>query len=248
MVAGAVLGFGILTRRAAYFGQGISQSMLAGVAFGALIGVGVTVSAFAGAVLAAVLITVLGRVRGLGPEAAVAIVASAALSLGVAVVSADRSRAVNLTNVLFGNVLGVTVDELVVLGFAVVAAVLFSVLNGRRLALSAAAPQVALAHGVAVNRIEFARTLVLALVTAASVQVVGITLVVAALVLPAAAAAVLTRSLGGFHLVAVVAAAVTAVVGLYVSYWVNIPSGPAVVLSGTGLYIIAILVAALRRG
>lgn len=240
MVGGAVLGFGVLTRRSAYLGQGVSQSMLAGVAAGATLGASPTLSAFAGALIAAVLISSLSKVKGLGPEAAVAIVSSAALSAGVALISADRTRAVNLNNLLFGNVLGVTWTEIITLTFAVTGACVFSVWHGRRLALSAIAPSVAVAHGVNVRRLELARVVTLAMITAAAVQVVGVTLVVAALVLPAGVGAALTRTLGGAHLVAVGTAVITGVLGLYVSYWYDLASGPAVVLVGTLLYLLTL--------
>jgi ABC-type Mn2+/Zn2+ transport system permease subunit len=247
MLGGALLGFGVLTRRSAFLGQGVSQSMLAGVALGAVFGIGSTLSAFAGAVLAAILIGSLSRVRGIGQEGAIAVVASAALSLGVAVVSADRTRSVNLTNLLFGNVLGVAWADIVMLAVAVGAAAVFSLGNGRRLALAAMTPQVAQAHGVDVRRLELARMTTLALVTAAAVQVVGVTLVVAALVLPAAMAAVTARTLGAAHSIAVGWGTVTAVLGLYVSYYFDLASGPAVVLTGTALYLLTLWIGRLTR-
>jgi ABC-type Mn2+/Zn2+ transport system permease subunit len=248
LVGGAMLGFGVLTRRFAYLGQGVSQSMLAGVALGSMVGASPTIAAFGAAMLAAGLIAGLSRVSSLSIDAAIAVVSSASFSLGVAVISADRSRAVNLNNLLFGNVLGVTWVELAILAVAVLLASAFSVINGRKLALCAAAPQVAVAHGVHVRRLELFRLLTLALVTAAAVQVVGVTLVVAALVLPAAIGAALTRTLGGAHLVAVAAAVLCGVAGLYVSFWTDLPSGPAVVLTGTALYLVAVVAGrALRR-
>jgi ABC-type Mn2+/Zn2+ transport system permease subunit len=247
MIGGAALGFGVLTRRYAYLGQGVSQSMLAGIAVGATVGAGATISAFAAAVVAAALISLLGRVRGLGPDAAVAVVASAAMSVGVAIISADRTRAVNLNNLLFGNVLGVTWNEVVILSVAVVAASTFTFTQGRRLALASIAPSVALAHGVNVRRIEMYRLVTLALVTAAAVQIVGVTLVVAALVLPAATAAVFTRTLGTAHTAAVACGVVVAVAGLYLSYWRDLASGPSVVIAGTVLYAASLLVSSFRQ-
>ena len=247
LVAGSMLGFGVLTRRSAYLGQGVSQSMLAGVALGSLAGITATPSAFLGAGVAAMMIAWLSRVKGLGPEAAVAVVSSAGLSIGVAVISADRSRGVNLTNLLFGNVLGVTWSDIALLSVATGVAVGSAALWGRKLALSASTPQVARAHGVAVRSLELGRVLTLSLVTAAAVQVVGVTLVVAALVLPAAVAALLTRTLGGAHIVAVGTAVLTGVLGLYVSYWMDIASGPAVVLAGSVLYAVTLAVTHKRR-
>jgi iron/zinc/copper transport system permease protein len=247
LIGGAMLGFGILTRRSAYFGQGVSQAMLAGVALGSALSLGATISAFVAAIGAAVLITLLARTGRLGTDASIAIVSSALFSVGVVVISFDRTRAVNLMNLLFGNVLGVTWTELLFLAVAVTGASLFSIGHGRRLALAAIAPPVATAHGVAVRRLELFRQLTLALVTAASVQVVGVTLVVAALVLPAAVGTTLSRTLGGTHLLAVAAACVTGVVGLYVSFWFDLASGPAVVLTATVLYLAALTTARLTR-
>lgn len=247
LVGGAMLGFGVLTRRSAYLGQGISQAMLAGVALGAYAGVGATTAAFVAAVIAAAAIAALSRVGRLGLDASIAIVASALFSLGVAVISADRSRAVNLNNLLFGNVLGVSWTEVVVLTATVTITTAFSVLFGRKLALAAAAPQVADAHGVDVRRLELVRLVTLALITAAAVQVVGVTLVVAALVLPAAIGSMCARTLAGIHLVAIAAAVATGVTGLYVSYWSDLASGPAVVLTGTAYYLLTLIVSRLIR-
>jgi manganese/iron transport system permease protein len=247
LVGGAMLGFGVLTRRSAYLGQGISQAMLAGVAIGAYAGVGSTTAAFAAAVIAAAAVGALSRVGRLGLDASIAVVASALFSLGVAVISADRSRAVNLNNLLFGNVLGVSWADVGVLAATVTVAASFSVMFGRKLALAAAAPQVADAHGIDVRRIEMFRLLALAMITAASVQVVGVTLVVAALVLPAATGSVWSRTLGGAHVVAVTAACLTGTTGLFVSYWTDLASGPAVVLTGTVYYLVALAVSRLIR-
>lgn len=236
MVGGGILGFGVLTRRFAYLGQGISQSMLAGVAIGSILGLNSTIAAFAGALAAALMIASLARVRGLGSDASVAIVASMAMSIGVAIISTNRSKSVNLNNLLFGNVLGATWGEVILLGIFVTLASSFAVLQGRRLALAAINPLVAEAHGINVGRIEFYRLVTLAMITAGSVQIVGVTLVVAALVLPPAIASLFCRTLGGTHIVAMIAGLMMGVIGLYLSYWYDIPSGPAVVITGTLLY------------
>lgn len=248
MAGGAVLGFGVLTKRHAYLGQGVSQSMLAGVAIGSIIGLNTTIAAFAAAAGSAAIISSLARVRGIGSDASVAIVASASMSIGVAIISADRSRAVNLNNLLFGNVLGVTWLEVVLLGFIVTLASIFALTQGRKLALASISPVVAQAHGVNVRRIELYRLLTLSMVTAGSVQIVGVTLVVASLVLPPAIASLFARTLGGTHLLAIWVAISIAVIGLYLSYWYNIASGPAVVISGTALYSLSLLFCFLFRG
>jgi ABC-type Mn2+/Zn2+ transport system permease subunit len=242
MAGGGVLGFGVLTRRFAYLGQGISQSMLAGVAIGSILGLNSNIAAFAGALMAAGLIATLARVRGLGSDASVAIVASMMMSIGVAIISINRSRAVNLNNLLFGNVLGASWGEVLLLGIFVTLASTFALTQGRRLALAAINPAVAEAHGIKVGRIEFYRLVTLTMITAGSVQIVGVTLVVAALVLPSAIASLFSRTLGGLHMLAITAGIMMGVIGLYLSFWYDIPSGPAVVITGTLFYIFSLVV------
>lgn len=247
MVGGAILGFGIITRRYSYLGQGVSQSMLAGVAVGTLVGASPTLAAFLAAILSSVLIAQLGRVRGLGSDASVAIVASSAMSIGVIIISSDRSRAVNLNNLLFGNILGVNWSEVLILGCSVMLAIIFTLAQSRRLALSAISPVVAEAHGINIKRLELIRLITLSLVTAAAVQIVGVTLVVAALVIPAATASLLARTLGSLHVISSIFAVLIGVLGLYISYWYDLASGPAVVVTGTILYGFILLIYNIRK-
>jgi ABC-type Mn2+/Zn2+ transport system permease subunit len=232
LLAGAGVGFTVVLRRETYFGQGVGQAMIAGVAVGTFF----ELPAAAGSLAAAAMIAVLARFRRVESDTAIAVVASSAFALGVAVISSDRERGVNITNVLFGNVLGVTVADVATLALAALAAWGLALLAVRRLTLISAAPRVAVAHGVAVARLELARTVTLAGVTAAAVQVVGVTLVVVALVLPAATAALVARTLLGFHAVAASAAVLVGVVGMYVSYWSDIASGPAIVLTAAAVF------------
>jgi ABC-type Mn2+/Zn2+ transport system permease subunit len=239
MVAGAGVGFTVVMRREAYFGQGLGQAMIAGVAIGAFLNLPAAPSAFLGAVVAAALIALMSRGRLVGSDTAITVVASTAFALGVAVISSDRDRGVNVSNVLFGNVLGVTGSDIVTLAAAGGIAWGFSWSTARRLALSAAAPQVANAHGVPVARLELLRTLVLALVTAAAVQVVGVTLVVVALVFPAATASLLARTVASVQALSLGIGAVTGAVGMYVSYWNDLASGPAIVLTAATGFVFA---------
>jgi manganese/iron transport system permease protein len=236
LLAGAGVGFTVVLRRETYFGQGVGQAMIAGVAVGTFFELPAAAAALAGSLAAAAMIAVLARFRRVESDTAIAVVASSAFALGVAVISSDRERGVNITNVLFGNVLGVTVADVATLALAALAAWGLALLAVRRLTLISAAPRVAVAHGVAVARLELARTVTLAGVTAAAVQVVGVTLVVVALVLPAATAALVARTLLGVHAVAASAAVLVGVVGMYVSYWSDIASGPAIVLTAAAVF------------
>ncbi len=242
MIAGSGMGFTIVMRREAYLGHGVGQAMIAGVAIGAFFDLPAAVSALTGSLVSAALIAALGRLRGLTSDTAIAMVSSCAFALGVAIISSDRERGINVSNVLFGNVLGVTKLDVAVLAAAALMSWIFALATTRKLALSAGAPRVAVAHGVYIKRAEIARTIVLAGITAASVQIVGVTLVVVALTLPAAAASFVARTISGIHTVSLVLAVMIGAVGMYISYWYDIASGPAIVLTA-GVAFVAALIA-----
>lgn len=109
-------------------------------------------------------------------------------------------------------------------------------IDGRRDALRILSPAVALAHDAGKTSSDLVRTTLLAGITAASVQVVGVTLLVVALVLPVATAGLLARTLKGIHVSAVLFAMLAGVGGMYLSYWADLASGPALVLVAGGAY------------
>lgn len=232
LVLGALAGPGVLGRRQVYLGQGVSQAMLLGVALAAVSGVSspllVFFAATGSALLAAGLVAFLQR--RLEAEVSIAVTGSTMLALGVSVLSMQRDRAVNVSNLLFGNVLGVTWGDVLVLAVTSAIAGGFFVYAGRSLALLGVSREVAVAHGVRVRRLELLQTVMVAAAVASFVQVAGAILAVAALVLPTTIAHLRVRSLVGIHALGVFAAVFAAVLGLYVSYWSDVPSGPATVL------------------
>lgn len=237
LLAGAATGFSVVVRREAYLTQGVGQAMLAGIALGALTEAPLTLSAFVGALLGVCLIGLLGRYTNASPDTTIAVVATALLAIGVTAISLRRDRAVNVPNVLFGNILGISSAELITLATTALLAWSITWRLARRYALATLSPQVAAAHGIKMRRLEVLRLVTLALTIASTVQVVGATLTVVALVLPTATAMRWTRTLGGLYAVAALFAVLAGIVGMYVSYHADLPSGPAIVLVATALYL-----------
>jgi manganese/iron transport system permease protein len=244
MLLGALAGPGVRARRQVYLGQGVSQSMLVGVAAAAVGGASGVMAAALAACAAAAFVTLLSR--RMETDVAIATVSGLLLSLGVTVLSVRRDRAVNVSNLLFGNVLGVSWGDVVALAAVAVLTGGFFVLSARRLALLGVSREVARAHGVRVGTLEAAQTVAVSVAVAAFVQVAGTLLAVSALVLPTAVAHVLCRSVRGVHTVGAMVAVAAATVGLYASYWWDIPSGPAITITAT-LILLAVL-ALPRRG
>lgn len=238
-VAGA-LGPFVVVRRMAYIGQGLSQSVLGGVGVALVYGAGL----YSGAVAATIVATIaiyLTRRRGVPVDTAIGIVASTMFAAGVAVISANRDRSLNISNLLFGNILGVDRNDLILVAVVVtvVAVVLF--VNYKQLLAVTHNPTVAAAHGVRAGWMEVLFNALLALAVVTALQVLGVLLVAATLLLPAATASLAFGSFGRLLMVSIALGVVTAVVGLYVSYYHDIASGPAIVLTGAAAFAVVAL-------
>jgi ABC-type Mn2+/Zn2+ transport system permease subunit len=244
-MCGALSSFVVL-RRMSYIGHGLAHAVLGGVGVGVAFGVDLYVGAAAATVLSAVLIDRVTRRRGLHADAAIGIVTTAIFAIGVAVLSVVPTR-VNIEALLFGNILGVDRTDLWVsatigLGLALVLVLLY-----KSLVLTTFDPEVAAVHGVRTGGIELAFSLTTAAVVVASVRVLGVLLIAAAVVVPAASARLLTRSFGVMLLAATAIGIGSSVVGLYASFHVNVPSGPTIVLAGSAFFAGAFLLTAVRE-
>jgi ABC-type Mn2+/Zn2+ transport system permease subunit len=226
------LGPFVIVRRMAYIGQGLSQSVLGGVGVALVYGAGLYSGAAAATLVAIVAIYLVRPV-----DTAIGIVASTMFAAGVAVISANRSRNLNISNLLFGNVLGVDHGDLVLVACAVaVTATLLAAFYKPLLAVTHN-PVVAAAHGVRVGLVEAMFHLLLGLAVVTALQVLGVLLVAATLLLPAATASLAFRSFGQLTAVSIALGMVIGVVGLYISYYEDIASGPAIVLTGAAVFV-----------
>jgi ABC-type Mn2+/Zn2+ transport system permease subunit len=248
VIVGAVcgaLGPFVIVRRLAYIGQGLSQSVLGGVGIGLVAGLGLYPSAIAATAVAAALIDRLGRRRGLYVDTAIGIVSTGMFAAGVAVISANRSRALNINNVLFGNVLGVGWTDLIAVG--TVAALAAGALAWwyKSLLFTTHDPEVARAQGVNTARMELLFNVLLAAVIITALQVLGVLLITAVLIIPAATARLVHQDFGDILKTSMAIGVVGGVIGLYVSYYINIASGPAIVLTHLAIFTVAATTVAL---
>ena len=233
------LGSFIVVRRMSYIGLGLSYSILGGVAVGFFLGAGLYQGAIVTALLSAFLIDRIRRVKGLHVDAAIGIVSAVLFALGVAVISANRTRELNLENLLFGNVLGVSDADIWLVVTAAIAFAVLLFLFYKPLLFSTFDREVAAIQGVRTGITESLFNVMVAGVIVVSLRVLGVLLIAAVLVLPASFARLLSSSFGRLLAIATTTGIVTAVVGLYISYYADIASGPAIVLVQGSLFAIA---------
>lgn len=243
----AVIGCFVVLKSMAFLGDALAHAILPGVAVAYLMQVNLLVGALAAAVLVALGISFFSREGTLKEDTAIGIIFAAALSLGVVLMSTIKTYAVDLTHIMFGNLMGVSpTDLLVTIGLGGLVLVTLVVLYKEFLVVTFDPVLAATLHLPA----GFLRSLLLvmlALTVVVSLQTVGVGLAAAMLVTPAATAYLLTRRLPSMMLISGLIGAVSSLVGLYLSYYLNIASGAAIVLTATLIFIISFLVSP-RRG
>lgn len=229
-LCGAMSTFVVL-RRMSYIGHGLAHAVLGGVGVGLAFGVDAYVGAVAATLLSALLIDRVARRRGLHVDAAIGIVTTAVFAAGVAVLSIVPSR-VSVEALLFGNILGVDRVDLLVVGGVALAVGLTLFVAYKPLVFTTFDPEVAAVQGVPTARLELVLNLMTAAVVVASVRVLGVLLIAAAVVIPAATARLVARSVGVMLATATGLGTAASMVGLYASYHLDVPSGPSIVLTG----------------
>lgn len=245
-LAGA-LGPFVLVRRMAYIGQGMSQSVLGGVALAVTFGLDLYLGAAVSAGVAAWLIQLVRR-RGLPVDTAIGIVASGLFAVGVAVVSSSRDRRLNTANLLFGNVLGVDTEDIVLVTIVTVVAGVVLVTNYKSLLAATHNAAVAAAHGVPARVMEIVFNVLLAMVVVTALRVLGVLLVAATLLIPAATATTTFRSFNQIVVASTALGVACSIIGLFLSFHRNIASGAAIVLVGASVFILNVMLSVLGRG
>jgi manganese/iron transport system permease protein len=242
----AVVGCYVVLRGMAFLGDALAHAILPGVAIAYLFNGNLLLGALIAAVVVALLIGVLSRQGTIKEDTAIGILFAAALSLGVLLISSIRTYAVDLTHIMFGNVLGVSTSDLIATAVLAVIVLGFNVVFYREFLVMSFDPILAATLRMQAERFRILMLILLALTIVVSLQTVGVGLVAAMLVTPGAAAYLLTRRLSSMMIVAGVIGAVSSVIGLYLSFYLSVASGAAVVLTATVIFMVAYLFAPAR--
>src|SRR5512146_2702645 len=235
----AVMGTYVVLRGMAFLGDAMAHAILPGVAIAYLLHGNLLVGALVASVIIALSIGYFSKQGAIKEDTAIGILFAAALALGVALISSIQTYAVDLSHILFGNVLGVSASDLWLiagLSFIILSAV--AVLYKPFLVISFD-PVLAATMRLPAELLRNLMLVLLALTVVVSLQTVGVSLAAAMLVTPAATAYLLTRRLLPMMFVSATIGALSSVVGLYLSYYFNIVSGSAIVLTATFFFLLA---------
>lgn len=238
----AIVGSYLMVQRLALLGDAISHSVLPGLAIAFMIGANIFLGAFIAGVMSTLAIAWIRTRSPIKEDAAMGIVFSAFFALGITLITViQKDNKIDLNHFLFGNILGVTANE--VRDTAIIATIVLLVVFAlyKELLFYTFDPSGAQAAGLPVNQLNFGLMLLIALTIVASMKSVGVILVLSLLITPGATAYLLVKRLHEVMILGAAIGIISSISGMYLSYFFNLPSGPAIVLVVSGLFLLALL-------
>jgi len=240
-----LVGVYVVLRRMSYIGHGLSHAIFGGAVVSYVLQVNFYAGAGLWGLLSAMLINSVARRRKIGADAAIGVVTTASFAIGVALVSHVHKFTINFDAALFGNILGVRSQDLLVLACATAFVLGVVFLRYRQLLFLTFDPDVADAYGVNAKRYDMLFALILAVTVVSTMQLLGVTLIAAIIVVPAIVGRLLTDSFGKMLIIATIVGALCSVVGVYISYYNDVASGATIVLVAATLFIVVFTITAL---
>lgn len=245
-VACAVIGSFVVLKGMSFIGDAVSHSAFPGIVIAYMLGLPIIVGGAAAAIFTALGIGAITRRSGLRSDSIIGVLFAGMFALGVALFSSIPNYVGDLFHFLFGDVLGISVADLLALGLLVL--ILLAVVRAlwKELLFATFDPLGAGAAGLPVRRLDDLLLILIAVTIVISLQAVGIVLVVAMITTPAATAQMVVERFGAMIVTAALIGVVSAVAGLYISYALNLASGAAIVLLETALFLLVLAGTSLR--
>ena len=240
------VGVYVVLRGMSYIGHGLAHAIFGGAVVSYVMSINFFVGASLWGFVSAVLINMTTRRRKIGADAAIGIVTTASFALGIALISRYKTFTRSFDAALFGNILGVTYGDLLAIVAVVVASALIVIVAYKQFLFTAFDPEVAQYYGVHTGWVDSILALVLAASIVVSMQVLGVTMIAAAIVIPPIIARLLTNSFGSMMLLSAAIGALCGLGGIYLSFYVDVSSGATVVLFSAALFVAALAYTSLR--
>lgn len=239
-VVSGIIGSFIVLRKMALMGDALSHAVLPGVAISYMLGINMLVGASIFGLIAAILIQFISARSTLKSDTSIGIILSTFFALGIILITRAQSG-IDLNHVLFGNILAVPSSELMQSFWVMVGVIVIVVLFYKELLISSFDPIVSKAYGLNTTFYHYLLMFLLSIVTVSSLSQVGVVLVIAMLVIPAATAYLWTNKLSHMIGSASVIGAIIGIVGTYISFNYNLPTSATIVLVGATLFALAFL-------
>ncbi len=238
----AVVGSYLMVQRLALLGDAISHSVLPGLAIAYLLGANIFLGAFIAGIISTILINLISTRSNIKEDTAMGIVFSAFFALGITLITVvQKDNKIDLNHFLFGNILSVNGNE--VRDTLIIAGIVLTVvcLLYKELLFYTFDKLGAQAMGLPVGLLDLGLMILIGLTIVASLKAVGVVLVLSLLITPAGSAYLLVSRLHLVMLWGILIGVLSSISGMYLSYYYNLPSGPAIVLVASGIFVLALL-------
>ncbi len=235
-----LLGVYVVVRGLGFMSHALAHSVLPGMVAAFILGISPFFGAIPMALATALVSGYLIRRAGVSEDTSVGILFAGLFALGVVMLTLSRSVSVDLEDILLGKVLGVSQGDLYVT--AALAGVVLAVVLGlhKELVFASFDPDGASVVGLPTEKLEYLLLALLSVVVVLALKAVGVILVISMLITPAAAALLIVRNFVRAMATAVLIGVSSAVAGLYLSFYYNLPSGPVMALVATGFFVLAV--------
>ena len=242
-----LIGVYIVLRGMSYIGHGLSHAIFGGAVVTYLMAWNFYLGAGLWGFMAAIMINQTVRRTKINTDAAIGVITTASFATGVALISRYRHFNRNFDAALFGNILGVSQSDVwVVAGVTLMISTIIFFMY-KQLLFTTFQAEVAEVYGVKTQWVDTLFALILAAALIASMQILGVTLIAAALIIPAITARLLTDSFSRMSVLSTILGALTGLLGMYLSYFFDIASGASIVLLQAGVFGLVLLVMSIRK-
>ncbi len=242
-----LIGVYIVLRRMSYIGHGLSHAIFGGAVTSYVLSINFFVGASMWGFISALLINLTTKKRGINADAAIGIVTTASFALGVALISKFKSFTRSFDAALFGNILGITETDLLAIIIVTIIAIVLIFVGYKYLLFTTFESDVAGLYGVPTAWVDAAFALLLAAIIVVSLQVLGVTMLAAAIVIPPVTAQLLTNNFHKMLIFSVIIGSLCGLGGLYISFYIDVSSGASVVLFSAIVFVFFLSFTTLQR-
>ena len=242
-----LIGTYIVLRQMAYIGHGLSHAIFGGAVVSYVLSINFFIGASAWGFLSALIITLTTRRKEIAADAAIGIVTTASFALGIAIISRYKTFTRSFDAALFGNILGVSEQDLWAIVIVAAISITTIILGYKLLLFTTFDKEVAQFYGIPTGWVDAGFSLILAATIVVSLQVLGVTLIASAIVIPPIVARLLTNSFMRMVILSSVIGSLCGLFGIYLSFYIAVSSGATIVLFTTAVFGLVMAYTAIRH-
>ena len=236
----AILGTMIVNNKMAFFSDALGHSALTGIAIGMIFGISNNIAMVIFAIIFSILLNLVKHKTTYGADTIISVFSSIAIALGLAIL-ASVGNFNKYSSYLIGDILGISQEEIIYLAIAFVIILLVWIFLFNKIHTISINTSIAKSKGINVLLIDNIFVISIAIIVMLSIKWIGILLINSLLILPAASSRNIAKNMRQYHLFAIIISLISGIAGVLVSYYVNIPTGPAIVILSGIIYFITFI-------